>query len=142
TFGRYQDGCVEDQPVVPGSFTWRRDRTRASSPAHALSGLRVRRSSFTTRPEVAATGPSWATTLPFRTTTNVSRLFSTSSRTSEKRRAASVAVSFFTVSDYQIQRVEAPIGYRKVRVDRPHRSRDSPRAWASSTTPPRRLYGC
>ena len=76
-------------------------RSSRSSAPHAGSGRCARSISFTARPVPPLAGPIVATARPRRTTTKDSCSDSTLSNTSEKRRAASVALSCFTKSDYQ-----------------------------------------
>jgi len=98
----HQDRCVENQSVQDLSSTRTLARNSASSPAHARSGRCSRSSAFTRAPEATGAGAIVATVRPRLTTRNVSPRFSTASSTSENRRAASVALTFFMKSDYQI----------------------------------------
>jgi hypothetical protein len=90
-----QDRGVEDQPrqwSVDGPTLLRRAR---NSSAHSGSRPRSRNALFNARPVPPAAGPIVATTRPRRTTTNVSPSDSTLSRSSEKPRAAAVALICF-----------------------------------------------
>lgn len=97
-----QDRRVQDQSrqgSVTGSMPSRSSR---SSPAQASSGRLARSASLSAFPVPPLAGPIVATARPWRTTTYDSPSRSTSSRTSENRRDASVALSCFMKSDYQI----------------------------------------
>jgi len=97
-----QDRRVEDQSFQRRSSIWSAARTRLTSSTQAGSSGAARRTSFTAAPRPAPAGPIRATARPRRTITNVSPRDSTASRTSANFRAASVAVTLFTRSDYQI----------------------------------------
>src|SRR5262249_31795824 len=96
-----EHGGIEDQ-ACQGSVSLPTDsRSSRSSSAHAASGRFRLRTSFKSRPVAPTAGPTVATARPRRITTKLSRPFSTESSISEKRRAASVAVTCLIKSDYQ-----------------------------------------
>ena len=98
-----QDRRVEDQSFQCRSSTRSAARMRSTSPTQAGSSGAARSTLFTAAPCPAPAGPIRATARPRRTTTNVSPRDSTASRTSAKFRAASVALTLFMRSDYQIE---------------------------------------
>ena len=102
--GRDEDGRVEYQPVQCRSSMARAARSSRSSAAHRRSGGLARRISLMSLPFAARAGSTRATAWPRRTMRKLSPRRSTASSSSEKRRAASVAVSLRTKSDYQILR--------------------------------------
>ena len=99
-----EDARVENQTFQSLSCGASDSRRARSSDAHALSAPSSRRIAFTSRPSAPEVGPMDATARPRRTTTNVSPWRSTASRSSENRRAASVALMRHTKSDYQTLR--------------------------------------
>src|ERR671934_3122911 len=98
--GRDEHGRVEDQPFQERSSTARTARSCRSSDGHRRSGGFDRRTSFTSFPLAARAGSIRATAWPRRTTRKLSPRRSTASSSAEKRRAASVALSLCTKSDY------------------------------------------
>src|SRR5581483_976031 len=98
-----QDRRVDDQSFQRRSSIGSADRIRLTSSTQLESHEAARSSLFTASPRPAPAGPICATARPRRTTTNVSPRDSTASRTSANLRAASVAVTLLTESDYQIQ---------------------------------------
>ena len=84
---------IENQSLQCLSSTTSVDRRERSSSAHSGSGWAERSNSLTMRPSEPTAGPMRATGRPCRTTTNDSPRPSTASRSSENRRAASVALS-------------------------------------------------
>lgn len=99
---RDEDGRVENQPFQGRSSMSSVARSSSSSDAHRRSGGFERSISFTAFPLAARAGSIRATARPRRTTTKLSPRRSTASSTSEKRRAASVALRLRIESDYQI----------------------------------------
>jgi len=93
-----EDTRVENQPFQSRSCGVSDSRRARSSDAQAPSAPRSRRIAFTSRPPAPEAGPMHATARPRRTTTNVSPWRSTASRSSENRRAASVALIRRTVN--------------------------------------------
>jgi hypothetical protein len=93
---------VENQPFQRRSSTASDARSSRSSDAQRRSGGAERRISFTRLPLAARAGSIRATVRPRRTTRKLSPRRSTESSNSEKRLAASVALSVRTRSDYQI----------------------------------------
>lgn len=98
-----EHGRVENQPLQGRSSTVRAARSWSNSFRHAASGRFWRKSSLRSLPLAAAAGPMRATVRPRRATRKVSPRDSTASSSSEKRRAASVALRLSIRSDYQIQ---------------------------------------
>ena len=97
-----QSRRVEDQSRQCSGGDPTLSRNSRNSPAHAASGRCARSASLSARPVPPPAGPIVATARPWRTTTYDSPSPSTLSSTSENRRAASVALTCFTESDYQI----------------------------------------
>jgi hypothetical protein len=91
--GSDQDGRVEDQSFQRRSSIASDARSSRSSDAQRRSGGVDRRISFTRFPFAARAGSMRATARPRRTTRKLSPRCSTESSNSEKRRAASVALS-------------------------------------------------
>jgi hypothetical protein len=100
--GRDEDSRVEYQPFQVRSSIARAARSSRNSDAQQRSGGLERRICFTSFPLAARAGSIRATACPRRTTRKLSPRRSTASSTSENRRAASVAVSLWIKSDYQI----------------------------------------
>lgn len=105
--GRRALGGDENRRVENQSFQRRSSvasvaRRSRSSDAQRRSGGAERRISFTRFPFAARAGSIRATVRPRRTTRKLSPRRSTESSSSEKRLAASVALSVRTRSDYQI----------------------------------------
>lgn len=101
-----QRGGIDDQSFQDRSSSSRPRRRARSSSAHAASGAFRSTTSSNWAPVADGAGPMRATALPRRTTVNDSPECSTSSRSCEKRRAASVAESRLMrirLSDYRNQ---------------------------------------
>ena len=98
-----EEGGVEEEPAQGRCSISRSSRIEVTSREKAGSEWWRRRSAFTSAPLPACTGSSWATTLPRRTIVKCSPRCSTASSRSEKLRAASVALTSGTRSDYQTE---------------------------------------
>jgi len=97
-----QDARVENQSRQGSVAGPTASRSSRSSAAHASSGRFARSASLSAFPVPPLAGPMVATARPCLTTTYDSPPRSTSSKTSENRREALVALSCFIESDYQI----------------------------------------